>query len=378
MKEIFYENSMISEFKAKIIKVEKIDDDFVYILDKTAFFYEGGGQDSDTGVFISLVDDIKIDIFYCYKENDNIYHKSKEYLAVDTEIIGKIDFEKRYSLMQNHLGEHIISGIVNRKYGFNNVGFHMGEFTTIDFDGILSYEQLLDIEKEANIYVQKSIPIKTYIAKEDDIYRSKKEIFEAVRIVEIENVDKCACCAPHFSNTGYVGIIKILDVKKYKKGVRVTMLAGNKALKYLADIYEMVKEISVHTSKKPFEIKNKVIEYEEKIYNLNGKIINLSKDNLISKLESRNKDEHYVLETDIDFSIVLNVLKNYETNKIICILKENNKGYQFAFISKNVDEDIKIFNDLNVKIGGKKLLTGMIFESMEKILEKLENYNKSF
>ena len=137
--------------------------------------------------------------------------------------------------MQNHSGEHIISGLVHRHFGYDNIGFHMGsEAITMDFNGELTKENLREIEKEANEAVVKNLPILSYFLEKEELknleYRSKIEIEGQVRIVEIPGYDKCACCAPHVKRTGEIGVIKLLSGQRYKGGTRVSMLCGFRAL----------------------------------------------------------------------------------------------------------------------------------------------------
>ncbi len=148
---------------------------------------------------------------------------------------GILDWQKRYDNMQQHTGEHILSGLVHRKYGYDNVGFHMGaEEVTVDFNGELTPEQLDELENRANSLVYANVPVQVAYPSMEELqtmdYRSKKELSGLVRIVEIPGGDVCACCGTHVDNTGEVGIIKIKGMIRYKGGVRLSMLCGRRAL----------------------------------------------------------------------------------------------------------------------------------------------------
>ena len=176
-------------------------------------------------------------------------------------VVGKLDFEKRFSNMQNHCGEHIVSGIVHRIYGFNNVGFHMGsDVITVDFDGVLTEEQLYDVEQEANEAVLRNVPVTiSYPSKEElEImdYRSKKEIEGQVRIVTI----------------------KILSAQKYKGGVRVTMLSGEKAYADYCLKHINTLGIARLLSVKPEEAGDAVVRLKQKNIEMKKEIKQLKKE----------------------------------------------------------------------------------------------------
>ncbi len=234
---LFDENSHLFDFTATVLSVTPADDGTLsVVLDATAFFPEGGGQSPDTGTLCgcSVVD--------VQEEGGIIYHTVKaevSFPAVGEVIEGCLDREARLRKMQNHSGEHIVSGIVHRLYGYTNVGFHLGNGdVTLDFDGVLTREQLNEIEDEANRVVAACLPVKAYYPSPEVLatltYRAKLELTENVRMVEIGQgdsmMDRCACCAPHVDSTGEIGIIKLLDFIHYKGGVRIHMLCGLDAL----------------------------------------------------------------------------------------------------------------------------------------------------
>ena len=164
-------------------------------------------------------------------------------------VTGRLNFEQRWRRMQNHSGEHILSGLVHGRFGYDNVGFHMGDdCMTIDFSGELSEEQLRGVERAANEVVRRDLPIRTCFPEPQALaamdYRSKLELTEDVRIVEIEGVDRCACCAPHVSRTGEIGVVKILDSQRHRGGMRLSVVCGLDALEILDGYQQSVTEIS--------------------------------------------------------------------------------------------------------------------------------------
>ena len=251
MRKLFYEDINITDFTATVLSCEPAEGDKLYkvLLDATAFFPEEGGQSADKGTLNSLpVADVQI-------ENDCIYHYVEKPLEAGTTVSGHVDWEQRFDFMQQHSGEHIISGLVHKHFGYNNVGFHLSvNEVTLDFNGELTNEQLLAIEKEANQVVFQNLPIQiSYPSKEeltDLAYRSKIEIEGQVRIVTIPGVDVCACCAPHVSRTGAIGLIKIINCQSHRGGVRLNILCGQRALSDYNAKQNSVSTISVLLSAK--------------------------------------------------------------------------------------------------------------------------------
>lgn len=250
MTEKLYEkDAYIKEFDASVLECVAEGGFFKTVLDKTAFFYEGGGQASDTG----FLNGIKV--FDVQMQNGIIYHYTEKPLEIGLKVKGVIDFERRFSFMQNHTGEHIVSGIAHRLFGVDNVGFHLGEdFVTLDFNKELTREQLNEIEYISNQKVWANLPVKAYYPDEEELkntyYRSKKEIEGALRLVDIKDTDICACCAPHVKSTGEIGIIKLLDTEKMRGGIRIVLKCGSFALQDYRNKYENIAEISALLSAK--------------------------------------------------------------------------------------------------------------------------------
>ncbi len=216
-------------FEATVISCDQHKDGFAAVLDKTAFFPEGGGQPADPGCLDGIpVLDVQLD-------GDSIRHYTKTPLAVGATVVGEVDWPVRFSRMQKHTGEHIVSGLVFAHYGYNNCGFHLGsEDVTLDFDGELTRKQLDEIEWMANRVIWENVPVTARYPDAEELavlpYRSKKPIDGPVRIVAIEGYDLCACCAPHIKRTGEIGALKLLDAIRYKGGMRIHMQCGGDAL----------------------------------------------------------------------------------------------------------------------------------------------------
>ena len=267
---LYYADSKMKCFTATVTSCEAVKDGYAVTLDRTAFFPEGGGQAGDSGLIgRTRVSDTQ-------EKNGEIIHYVNQMLTVGEVYDCAIDWEIRFRRMQNHSGEHIVSGLVHKKYGYNNIGFHMGnDFVTIDFDGDLTWEQLAELEREANLAVAANHKICASFPPEEVLekiqYRSKLELTENVRIVEIEGVDICACCAPHLASTAEVGMIKILDSERRRRGgegVRISMICGLDAYENAVVTQNNNTEISMLLSAKRNETAaavRRVMKEQEKL-----------------------------------------------------------------------------------------------------------------
>ena len=240
---LYYKDAYIKEFDANVLLVRKEEKGYAVVLDKTAFFPEEGGQYSDHG-FIgdARVEDVK-------EANGLIYHYTDKPVEEGTKVHCKIDFDERYEKMQCHSGEHILSGLIHKLYGLDNVGFHLGAVdVTMDISAPLTREQLDKVEELANEIIYKNIEIRTEFPASDELsgmeYRAKLDLTENVRIVRIGEYDACACCAPHVKRTGEIGVIKILDFAKLRGGIRIRITAGWRALREFRSLYNTAGEVS--------------------------------------------------------------------------------------------------------------------------------------
>ena len=207
-------------------------------LDGTVFYPEGGGQPADHGT-LTLPDGARLTVTDVHEQGGVIWHRVDalpDTAAPGTAVTGRIDWAWRFDKMQQHTGEHILSGILHQMFGAENVGFHIGsEAVRMDTSVPISAEGLRAAELAANRIVWQDVPVLvSYPTREELaalVYRSKKEIEGQVRIVTIPGADVCACCGTHTAATGQVGQIKILTSENYKGGVRLSVVCGGRALR---------------------------------------------------------------------------------------------------------------------------------------------------
>ena len=240
---LYYEDSFMQEFTAQVVSCVEQSGKWAVILDQTAFYPEGGGQACDLG---KLGDANVLDV----RERDSqILHLCDLPLVAGTTVIGKLDWDRRLDQMQQHSGEHIVSGLLCSRFGCSNVGFHVGaDVVTIDFDAPIPASALPEIELEANRAVWQDLPFRCWYPTKEELenlpYRSKKQLPWPVRIVDAGGYDRCACCGVHVKHSGSIGIIKLLSCVKFHQGVRIEMACGHRALKLLGEIYEQNRQVS--------------------------------------------------------------------------------------------------------------------------------------
>ena len=252
MEKLFEEDPYLTQFSARVESCVQSKKGFDVTLDQTAFYPEGGGQPYDTGVLGG------VRVLEVHEREGRVVHTCDAPLTPGSCVDGEIDWARRFDLMQHHSGEHIVSGLAHAAWGCDNVGFHMGaDVITIDLNVVLDEEQLHWLEEQANRYIWEDHPISvTYPSPQElDVleYRSKKALTGRVRIVSFPGADTCACCGTHVSSSGQVGLVKLLSVQKFREGVRIELVCGGRAMRYVNKILEQNHRVSNLLSAKVFE-----------------------------------------------------------------------------------------------------------------------------
>ena len=261
---LFYHDPFLTEFSATVLSCEESKGGWKVVLDQTAFYPEGGGQPTDRGTLGG------VNVTDVHEKGGIIAHTCDAPLEVGAAVTGKIDWERRFDHMQQHSGEHIISGILCDLYHCDNVGFHLGADTvTIDYNTEISWEQALDAERRANEIIWADIPVDISYPDKEALnaldYRSKKELSGQVRIVAFPGADCCACCGTHVLRAGQVGIVKVLSCQKFREGVRMEILCGKRAYQYLSTVYDQDRAIAQRLSVKPHDTYAAVERLEEEL-----------------------------------------------------------------------------------------------------------------
>ena len=271
---LYYENAYTQDFTAVVESCEAVKNGFAVTLDRTAFYPEGGGQPADHG---TLGEARVLDV---HEKDGVVTHLCDRALSVGAEVGGRIDWARRFDHMQQHSGEHIISGLLCSTFHCDNVGFHMGaDVVTIDYNAPITWEQALEVERRANAYIWADHPIRIWYPSAEELaalpYRSKKELTGAVRITEFPGADRCACCGTHVSSSGQVGLLKLLSCQKFRDGVRLELLCGQRALDCLAAGWEQARQIGQALSVKPQSAFAAVSRLQEELLSLKEKAARL-------------------------------------------------------------------------------------------------------
>ena len=381
---LFYEDSHTITFSAVVLACEKVGEYYEAVLDRTAFFPEGGGQLADTGI----IDGIRVSD--AQEKDGIIYHKVEAPLEIGKTVEGSIDWEERFSKMQQHSGEHIVSGLVHATYGYDNVGFHMGtDAITIDFNGLLTKEQLKDIEKRANEAVVANLDVQVQYPTREELasikYRSKIEIEGQVRLVTIPGHDACACCAPHVKKTGEIGLIKLIGLQNYKGGVRVSMLCGTRAIADYDEKSENMKKLSVMLSAPEHEVVGEVTRLKEEISGYKFELAQMKQKLLEYKVNAIEEGQDLVVLFETE-------LAGNEPRELVNLILEKNvkigavfaetdaEQYRYVIGSREVDVRpiAKMLNEKFAGRGGGKpeMVQGALCGVKELVTEMLKIYCK--
>ena len=375
---LYYENAYTSDFYASVISTQSIDGGYDVILDKTAFFPEEGGQSADTGY---IAESRVLNVY----EKDGVIHHITDTEPTLGEHWCSVDFDSRFEKMQCHTAEHILCGIIHSLFGFDNVGFHLGDDeVTFDVSGVLDREQLDRVEEMANEVVFSNIQVEAFFPPERRLpyikYRSKLDIAEGVRLVRIGEVDICACCAPHVSSTGEIGIIKILDFMKHRGGTRIWMTAGKRALIDYRRRYENIKKISGMLSTPQSDVAVTLEGYISDCEEIKAalKSARLKIAELYAMTVEPTEGNLVILLPDLTIPelIAFSNIANKRVGKITVALSGSDGDYKYVISSSSVDLST-LSKDINAALCGRgggraEMLQG----SFATTLEEIKNYFK--
>ena len=341
MNELFYQNAYLTDFEAEVLCCSEGKHGYETVLSNTAFYPEGGGQPGDHGTLNG------IRVLDTRRKNGTVVHITEAPLEAGTAVQGTIDWDRRFDLMQQHTGEHIFSGIVHEFFGYDNIGFHLGEDTiTLDFSGPLDWKDLRRVEDKANAIVWRNEEVLVLYPDAEELrqleYRSKKELERTVRIVKIPDADTCACCGTHLKRTGEVGLIKVLSSAARKNGTRVEILCGARALAYVQAVTDQNLEVSHLLSAKVKETAAAVEHMQKDLIDTRHRLKSMVLDLLNEKLpEIPEGSPLYTLFTDgigaQEMRIFANRIMEERGVKTAAVFSGNPERYQYVIISHTTD-----------------------------------------
>lgn len=352
---LFYNDPYLRECQAEIVDIINEDNKILVILDKTIFYPEGGGQPSDTGE----INGVKVT--YVFENGGTIYHEVEK--APEGKIAScKINFDRRFDHMQQHSGEHLLSGAILKLYGGNNKGFHLGvDYVTVDIDMNEIDEQMVNkIEEEVNQYIYLNEPINTYVVSKDECekfpLRKQINVDEDIRVVEAKNMDCCACCGTHVFKTGEIGIVKIIKTEKYKGMTRIYFKCGKRALKDFENKHDIVTKLIRSFSAKEDDIIERIesqcIELDilrKELGKLKKDLAEVEAENIIEnektqvvfrKYSNKDFDDIQLIASELSMKSYIIILASLRDNKIL-FLNKTDKDVNCGKIFK---ENIKEFS----------------------------------
>ena len=377
-KRLYYEDAYCREFDARVTGCREGKRGWEVTLDQTAFYPEGGGQPADEGTLgEAKVLDVK-------EGGEEVIHLCDRPLEPGSTVHGTLDWDRRFRFMQQHSGEHIFSGIVHRIFGYDNIGFHMGkDCVTVDFSGMLSEEDIAQVERAANEAVLADLEILEDYPSREELggldYRSKKELEGQVRIITIPGSDVCACCGTHVKRTGQIGPIKAVASEHYKTGIRISLQIGWKALEDYEEKHRNIKEISALLSAPPQETAEAVGKLQEQLQELKAANVALKQKHLDRVVGEVPEGTGRVIRFVEDLNPVeVRMLADRLAQKadFAAVFSGNDgEGYKYVMCSAHTDVAAlgKKFNEtLNGRGGGRNpMVQGSVMAERAKIEEFL-------
>jgi len=287
---LYYNDTYLAEFDAKVVECAEKDGTFHIRLDRSAFYPTSGGQPYDTGTIGSAnVIDVYVD------DAGEVWHALDAALEEGAAVHGKIDWERRFDHMQQHAGEHMLANAAYRIIGGGTIGLHLGaDVSTIDMtlpEGRthITDEELKALEDDVNGRIQRNVPIRQWFPDEEELsklpLRKAPTVTENVRIVQIGELEYCACGGTHPASAGEIGLVKIVDARPSRGKLRLAFVCGKRAFDMLRKTYDILHvaadSLSTSVEKLPDIIRN----MNEDVKRLTRELSQCRKDMLLAKAE---------------------------------------------------------------------------------------------
>ena len=395
MNKLYETQSYLQSIHTTVESFEEIDGRYYIVPADSIFFPEEGGQYSDTGRIKVAETEINVLHGDYIKPKDGapfIRYEVDAPIKPGAEIECILDWDKRYDRMQNHSGEHIMTGMIHNKYGLDNVGFHLSDDApvTLVMNGVLSREQIMEIEVLANKVIYDNVPITDSYPTKEELenisYRSKIDIQGQVRLITIGEkdnpIDICACCAPHVKRSGEIGIIKVVSVMNYKGGIQVGILCGRRALEFINHQQNILTSISTALSTAPENVPNIVNSHIEELNSLKGELSSLREKEYMQQIFAMTDNDIHLIFGSADLSPVnmknlFNELTGRFEGYVGVFAGNDNDGYRYFAGSSNLDSKLlagMMKESLGAKGGGSsELIQGKTVSKMNEIIEFWRN-----
>ena len=393
---IFETDPYCWEFEARVVSCREADGVFEIALDDTAFYPEGGGQPGDRGRLYAagssecsreLPADAFVTVTDTRNRGGNVVHVCDAPLPEGAAVRGVLDRDFRLANMQNHTGEHIFSGLTHAAYGYENVGFHMGDTVTIDFDGELTWDRITELEEKANRVIFADVPVEILFPSGEELpsydFRSKKEIDGQVRLVRIDGADLCACCGTHVRRTGEIGMLKCLSAMRHRGGVRIELVCGLRAYRDYVEKAENVHRISGDLSAAPALVSAAVERVMAERDGLKLKLSEANRRYTEAKLESIPSGDGLLVFVEEglsgdDIRRFCDRLVKEDKGSVCAVLAPDENGFQYVIGSRTTDLRAKA-KELNAALNGRgggspQMIQGRFNASAEDIEKTLNEH----
>ena len=381
MTQRLYDDSMLFKFEARVTSCKAAGKKYEVTLDRSAFFPEGGGQEGDVGTIGG------VKVMDTFERDGEVIHLCSAPLETDTLVVGEIDEDVRLRRMQNHSGEHLLMGFIHNKLGYDNVGFHLGKNEVLlDLNGVISQEDIEECEHKANEAIARNVPITISYPDSAELanmtYRSKLEMTENVRIVTIEGIDVCACCAPHVTSTGGIGIVKVISSENIKDGTRLHILSGLSAFELIKQRMDSAAAISQMLSAKPERIAEFVEKLLDEKFALKKQITDIERKKAAEIIDSMTNESggSFCVFTDGLSRDVMREIANKAvelTDGAAGVFGVEENGYGYIIASRSLPLR-SMARDINKALGGKgggsdEMIQGSVAASREAIEKYFTN-----
>ena len=352
---LYYNDPFLKDFTATVLSCEETKGGYQVVLDRTAFYPEGGGQPADHGTLGGIaVTDV-------HEKDGVVFHTCEKTVEIGKSVSCSIDWARRFDHMQQHSGEHIISGILCADYHCDNVGFHLGADTvTIDYNADISWEQALDAERKANEVIWSDRAVEVTYPDADALealdYRSKKELTGQVRIVTFPEADCCACCGTHVLRAGQVGLVKVLSCQKFREGVRIEILCGQRALSYLGKTYDQAKAIGQKLSVKPQDTLAAVERLEAELSTAKYRMAELETAvfEAIAR-ENEGKGDVVLFQSPMRGDSVRRLADAvaHASGGLACVFAGEDGQYSYAMVQADAEDISALVKEMNTTLNGR-------------------------
>ncbi len=365
MTEKLYEkNVMLKTCQATVLSCTQKDEKYLVELDKTVLFPEGGGQLSDKGKIGDAL------VSHVAEKDGHIYHECDRAIEVGAQVEVQLDWSVRLDRMQQHCGEHILSFVLFKLFGANNVGFHMNEDSvTVDIDKELTAEELLQAERESNEIIWENRPVSVnYVDSEDASHlpmrKFNSNLKGLLRIVTVENADVCTCCGTHPPFTGMIGCVKIIRTEKHKQGMRIEMLCGRRALADAEKKNAVLTKLATDLSSKVEQVPERIAKLREEMATMHealkektAKILEIEMQAALAQAQERSDGAKVLCMTLDDAKNGKNLLPKLgalENVVSILLAVQSERISYFVVVGKNTQGDARVYIKLlNETFGGR-------------------------